>query len=95
MGIVLLLALLWARIHSVWTYENINTYVGELKFSFWNRRRNSNLSPKQISANKRRNRLIVLCALTIGFVVSVTEAVSKWSDDMATDKYEGLIQLDM
>ncbi len=56
---------------------------------------NKNIKQKSTNSNiKQRNRLMIICALTIGFIVSVTEAVSLWSDDKNTQTYEGFVNLD-
>jgi len=48
---------------------------------------------EETASKKQRNRLMVICALTIGFIVSVTEAIALWADDPTTEKYEGLLNI--
>eukprot|EP01084_Bolivina_argentea_P004640 8812_1 len=95
-GPILLLSLLWLRIYKIWSYDNVENYWDFDEFtidlkSFFNK----NIKQKSTNSNiKQRNRLMIICALTIGFIVSVTEAVSLWSDDKNTQTYEGFVNLD-
>lgn len=79
LGVVVLLVLLWIRIWKLWKYEHIERFweLEEFSLKLW--RSNSADGRVQNANRKQRNRLMLICALTLGFIVSVTEAVSEWS----------------
>ena len=77
-GVMVLLLLMWIRLWKVWQYEHIERFweLEEFSLKLW---RSSSEDGRTKKANrKQRNRLMVICALTLGFIVSVTEAVSEW-----------------
>jgi hypothetical protein len=80
-GVALLLALLWLRVWRLWSYEHVEAYWDFDEFALCSSRSSSarqfaDDERKRRANRKQRNRLMLVCALTLGFVVSVTEAVS-------------------